>query len=73
MSRHLFMLVEPWLDESVFDNLLDDEANDLLDEYEDKFGIYAPLRKDAPANVKEAYKDLVKEHEEYLRTGLLSD
>lgn len=73
MSISVFKIVEPWLDWNAFDDLSDDEANDRSDELEESTGIGAPLREDAPEDVKQAYAELVKEYQESKKTGIMVD
>ena len=53
----LFKLYCEWIDDSIFDGLNYDEADDLEEELTEKYGVPHILRKDAPPEAVEAWKE----------------
>ena len=72
-KRDLFAVVEPWINDSVYDGLSDEEAQAMAKRILDEFGLEYVLKPNAPEEAMEAYcrlQDLAKRTRE---TGELSE
>lgn len=72
-QRELMELYDGWEDNSIYDGLDDDEAWDLNEELQEKYGLAYILRPDAPPEAVAAWKQHSKMIMEAAARGIIVD